>query len=414
MVIEGEPLLASCTVQHERHFSSLATWGRALGLVSLKVEVSLPFAFNARMESFLLLVLVLLTQWALPICLWAEKPESRSDLKLKVKAIRVATGPEVQVIQGMGSVKCFRELELGFDETGVLSEVMVRQGDAVEQGQVLAKLESSVVAAEKAAEGARLNLAEAEVRYYEDQLKTKQSLAAKDAVSKTEIEKAILELEKAKASAKLTEARIHAAQTKLERRILRAPISGLVSERYMDVGSVLAPSSNKVFSLVQCRTVYAEIELGEKLYAVLEAGMRARIQVDALGAKLFHGQVVRVSPGIEKKNRTFTAIIEIDNPTWVLRSGMFVRAEIAASEGKKAFWVPVIALVKSDGSLGSLFVIKEGVALRREVHIGERSGDKVKIVSGLAAGELIVVAGQDRLSDLDEVQVEIVESLSER
>jgi len=366
------------------------------------------------MASFLFLLLILPAEWGFSQNLFAQIARSGPGPKLSVRAIRVGGGPEVRIVQGMGSIRCDRELELGFEESGVVSEAPVKQGDMVEKGQALAKLESSVVAAQMAEEEFALAKAEAEVRYFSKELERRRALAGKAAISDTEMQRAILELEKSQATAKHTEARIKTIQTRLARRVLRAPISGLVSEYRIDVGSVAGSSSNKMVGLHNCRKVYADLELGEKIFSSLEPGMRVKIAVDALGERTFFGVLFRKSPAIDKKKRTFTAIVEIDNPQWVLRSGMFVRAEIAVPEAKKAVWIPSAALVRADGPAGSVFVVKDGVALKRDVRIGERSGDKAHIVNGLAHGEVLVVAGQDQISELDEVSVEMVDQRPER
>ena len=374
----------------------------------------MPIINSCRMASFLFLLLILPAEWGFSQNLFAQIARSGPGPKLSVRAIRVGGGPEVRIVQGMGSIRCDRELELGFEESGVVSEAPVKQGDMVEKGQALAKLESSVVAAQMAEEEFALAKAEAEVRYFSKELERRRALAGKAAISDTEMQRAILELEKSQATAKHTEARIKTIQTRLARRVLRAPISGLVSEYRIDVGSVAGSSSNKMVGLHNCRKVYADLELGEKIFSSLEPGMRVKIAVDALGERTFFGVLFRKSPAIDKKKRTFTAIVEIDNPQWVLRSGMFVRAEIAVPEAKKAVWIPSAALVRADGPAGSVFVVKDGVALKRDVRIGERSGDKAHIVNGLAHGEVLVVAGQDQISELDEVSVEMVDQRPER
>lgn len=325
-----------------------------------------------------------------------------------VKAVKIGEEGDTRAISGMGSICCPHHLELGFDDTGVVGEIPVEEGDMVQKDQVLAKLESSVVSAEKAAQEARLLSALAEVKYYQNEVVKKENLYTKQAISSTELEKAVLELDKSKAMAEYVKAEINTLETKLNKRILRAPLSGLVTERHVSVGSVIMPSSNKVLTLIECSTAYAEIELGEKTYALLQPGMHVKILVDALGGQTFYGEVLRVSPRVDKKNRTFTLKVSIKNHDWLLKPGMFARGEIAVPSAVKVIWLPKKALLSSAATEGTVFVVKDGLALRRTITVGERTEDKVRIVKGLGKGDLVVVEGQDLIRDLDEVKVEII------
>src|SRR5574340_229317 len=105
---------------------------------------------------------------------------------LTVKAMRIGEGGEARVVSGMGSICCPQQLELGFDDTGVVGEILVEEGDMVHQGQVLAKLESLVIASEKAAQEARLLSVLAEEKYNQNEVTRKETLHEKQAISSTE------------------------------------------------------------------------------------------------------------------------------------------------------------------------------------------------------------------------------------
>lgn len=359
------------------------------------------------------IVVLFIGQTTSPPCCHSDEPKQAMGFKKTVKAMRAAPEPAVRALHGMGTLKCRRELKLGFDEKGVVSEVLVNPGDMVQQGQILARLESSVLASQLAVEEAKLAVAEAEARYYEKELEKREALINKEAISDTELQRAVVEMEKAKANVKLTEAEIETMRKRLQRRILRAPTPGLVSECNLDVGSVVAYSTKEGITLIECDTVYAEIELGEKLFAQLRPNLVAKIVVDALGGEVFRGSLASVSPAIDETNRTFIARIAVNNPRWVLRSGMFVRAEIAIPEPNKPIWIPTSALIYSEGESGSLFVVKDGFALKRSVRLGKIAPDerRVMVEGGLAADDIIIVEGQDSISDLQQVTVEMVETL---
>lgn len=341
-----------------------------------------------------------------------EKSKSQGSARKKVICVTAGAKAAGSGISGMGSISCPRVLDLGFDDSGVVAEIFVEEGDLVRQGQVLAKLDSSVLEAEKASLQTKLASGIAEVNFFKTELAKRENLFRKDAVSETELRKVTFELEKAQAQLEHAKAEITTIDVRLKKRILVAPIPGIISQRHVDVGSVIMPSSYKVVSLIHCRTAFAEVELGEKLFPVAKLGETVRVKVDALGGKVFEGKVVRIAPQIDKKNRTFILRVAIDNPDWGLRPGMFVRADIDSGSGAGPIWIPKSA-VRIEGSTAYAFVVKNSVALRRNVQVGMVMDNKIEIIKGISQGEPVVVEGQDRISDMDEVSAEMSENGSE-
>ncbi len=327
-----------------------------------------------------------------------------------VKAIQVSSKPEENLITGMGSISCPRSIELGFDDTGVISQMFVEEGDNVKKGRLIAKLDDSSLRAARIVAEAKFKAAQAEVNYYRNELDKKESLYRKQAVSDAEYKKAVFELEKAEAAAAVAKAELQRIDVELQKKILVAPIPGIVAKRFLDVGSPVVPGSNKTILLVQCDDVFADIELGERLFPSIRVGQPVRLKVDALGGRVFEGKLFRIGTEVDKKNRTFIVKVKTENPRYLLRQGMFVRAEIVVSEGTAPLTIPKRALLRGgiDGSDGEVFVIKNGVSMKRTVSLGESDGDKIQVTKGLNPGEVVVVEGQNLTKDLGEVNVEMI------
>jgi RND family efflux transporter MFP subunit len=327
-----------------------------------------------------------------------------------VKAIQVSSKPEENLITGMGSISCPRSIELGFDDTGVIAQMFVEEGDNIKKGQLIAKLDDSSLRAARIVAEARYKAAQAEVNYFKNELDKKESLFRKQAVSDAEYKKAVFEVEKAEAAATVGKAELQKIDVDLQKKILIAPISGIVAKRFLDVGSPVVPGSNKTILLVQCEDVFADIELGERLFPGVKVGQPVRLKVDALGGKVFEGRIIRIGAEVDKKNRTFIIKVRTENPHFILRQGMFVRAEIVVSEGVAPLSIPKRALLRggSEGMDGEVFVIKNGVSMKRVVSLGESDGEKIQVTKGLRLGDVVVVEGQNLTKDLGEVNVELL------
>ena len=327
---------------------------------------------------------------------------------VKVKAVVVSTPKGANTITGMGSISCQRNLELGFDDRGCISEMQVEEGDYVRQGQTLAKLEDSVTIAEKSAVEARLNASIIDVKFYENEVTRTEELYKKEAVSETELKKMQFQLEKAKAAVDVSKAELDTLEARVKTKTLLAPIEGFIARKHADVGSTLMPGQNKVLSLVQCREAYADIELGEKLYNLVREGQTAVIRVDAMGDTAFKGKVSRVGPQIDERNRTFIAKIKIPNPHLALRPNMFARAEIQVAD-KQSIWLPKTALVQQASERALVLLVKDGMAVLQDVLVGEESQGRVQIVKGLVDGDVVIVEGHAGVSDRTAVSPTIVD-----
>ena len=359
---------------------------------------------DCRRLCLLITMMVLLT---VPTLGQGRSPIGKAD-GIRVEAVEVNREGSKRSLTGLGSVKCPKSVDLGFEIPGVISEILVREGDRVERGQVLAKLDQTVVDADVAVQKARMKAAQADLRFRKAELAKMQELFGKEAISDTELQRSVYEAEKAQAAIELTLKEIESADAKKRQMTLRAPNDGVVAKILLKVGEVVNYSSYQVMRLISCEEADAEIELAEKAYTSISPGTNVSISVDALPGKKFFGRIYNISPEINQKNRTFTARVRIQNPNLVLRPGMFVRAEIDVSRAMAGpIWVPAAAVLPADQGSQIVFTVKDGVAVRREVRIGKRAKNKVEIVSGLEQGEVVIVDGQKRVSDLSEVKVTI-------
>ncbi len=338
----------------------------------------------------------------------ADTPPSagRSD-PVKVKAVRIGKADR-DLVTGMGSIKCHQTVDLGFEMSGVISDVPVKEADRVKKDQVLAKLDHKLVDLELAIKKAKVKMAMAQLDLNKAEHTKREELYQKEAISESELNRSFFEVQKADAELESAKREIEALEGRREQMILRASGPGIVSKIYLRAGEVCNPNSYKVIRFLQCADVDAEVNLGERLYPLIGPGQPVTIVVDALGGRKFSGSVHKVSSEINPTNRTFTAQVRVPNADFLLRPGMFARAEIDVGQGQGPVWVPLAALLPSDGTGDAVFVVKGGVALRRKVTVGQRDQERAEIVSGLQAGDVVIVEGQDKVSDLTDVSVSMI------
>lgn len=338
-----------------------------------------------------------------------DAPSSTGRSAVPVKAVKVVLKNVAQALSGMGSLECAQTLDVGLEVTGLITEILVDEGDAVTQNQVVAELDNRVIDAEIVVNNAEIKAADAEANFYAMEYKKRQQLFDEKAVSDTELKKAYYEAEKAAAKLETLKARRTALQVQRQQRILRAPISGIVGKRYVENGAVVTPLRHKILQLIQCKEAVAVIQLGESHYRAVRPGQPVVVKVDALGGREYRARVTRIRPVVDMKSRMFTIEATIKNDDLALAAGMFVRADILVTPSRPSAWLPKSALLSSEGSDNSVYVVIDGVAVTRDVKIRGTRGDTVRVVAGLKDGEIIIVEGKENASNLAEVDVTLVQ-----
>ncbi len=178
------------------------------------------------------------------------------------------------------------------------------------------------------------------------------------------------------------------ARQQLADTVLRSPLDGAVSQRLASVGEYLAPGA-PVVTLVRIDPLRLRLAVPEREAVGLQVGQGVRVTVE--GDDTVHeGRVARLSPAIQEQNRTLAIEAEIPNPRGGLRPGAFARAEIVTRAPRPVVTVPATAIVTFAG-IEKVLSAQDGKTVEMRVQTGRRVGGEVEIISGLTAGQLVVV-----------------------
>lgn len=181
---------------------------------------------------------------------------------------------------------------------------------------------------------------------------------------------------------------------------LRAPISGFVGMRHVDVGDTVAPG-NPVFSVLDLDPVKVRVGIPEAEIGKVHEGARAVVSIPSLDNRQFEGKVESVGYSADSVSRTFSTKIAIANPTHVLRAGMISESRVYDSVMVDVLTVPSIAVVHDLRGLPLVYVYDASRqrVFGRRVEVGYLASDEVEIKSGLRPDEQIVIAGQQNVHE---------------
>jgi RND family efflux transporter MFP subunit len=180
-------------------------------------------------------------------------------------------------------------------------------------------------------------------------------------------------------------------------------IDGLVKTVLTEVGATVSPAA-PLFQVVDVDTVEVAVNVPEKRLGRIREGLPAELSVLSYPGRIFYGTVSRLNPALDPVSRTLEVRLRIDNPAHALKPGMFAEVRILLRQEAQIVRVPLAALVdRAEGQVA--FVVKEDRAREVTVRTAFVQEDTVAVESGIAAGDRVVVVGQQNLNDGDEVSV---------
>jgi len=321
------------------------------------------------------------------------KPEAAAEEKetapVPVEVAGLERGDVFAVYTGTASLETDADALVVAKVAGEVVEILAEEGDRVEEGQVLARLDGDRLRLE-------MDRAHANLRKLEQEYNRSIELFERGLVSSGAFEGQKYELEALRAIYRL-------AQLEYSYTQIRAPISGVVARRHIRLGNTISVNE-PAFQVTELDPLIAYIHIPEREFRRLEPGQSAELTLDAIPGQRFEARVQRISPVVDPVTGTFKVTMEVPDQGGRLKPGMFGRFNIVWDTRRNALLVPRVAIVDDDVS-DSVFVIEDGKAVRRTVRTGYTRGAQVEILDGLSGDEEIVVIGQAGLRDGANVEV---------
>ena len=288
-----------------------------------------------------------------------------------------------------GSLMPFNEATVKAKVAGELVAVAVREGESVQQGQVLARVDITDVQARVAARQADVEAAKAQQVWAEKNRSQQKALLDKSFISQSAFDNTQSNYDVAAAKLRAAEAELVVARKALGDAVLVAPFSGMVSNRYAQPGERVALDA-RVVSVVDLSRLQLEAAVPPAAIGQVRAGQPISFRVEGFGERAFDGRIERINPSANPGSRSIAVYAVIDNRDGVLRGGMFAQGMLTLSRVNDALAVPASAVRESVGQT-YVYSIVDGMVKRRNVKVGAAdAAGRVQVLEGLAAGDRIV------------------------
>lgn len=322
-------------------------------------------------------------------CSEAKKEEKKEEAAVPVEVGKVTVGPIDAAYRGTATLEAEDEATVLAKTSGVIEQILVEEGQRVSAGQVLARMETERLRLEVAR-------AKAEADKARENFDRNTRIFEKNLISKEMYDQSRFALDSAKAAYEL-------ASLTLRESEIRAPISGVVSARYIKVGNAIQPNS-AAFKVTQMDVLHAQIYVPERDIHKLAPKQSAEMTLDAWPDKPFKGSILRVNPVVDPATGTVKVTVAMASGQRELKPGMFGRVEIRYDRRDAAVLVPKDAVLTEDAAQ-SVFVVADGKAKRRSIRIGYSDSYNYEVLDGLKSGDQVVTTGQANLKDDAKVHV---------
>lgn len=282
----------------------------------------------------------------------------------------------------VGSLEAVEEVDLVSEIDARVMAILFEEGEAVAENQELIRLDDRKLKASVAEMEARFDLARAN-------LERSRVLLDRETISEQDFDQAEAEFDSAQALLEL-------ARERLADAVIRAPFDGVMTERLISMGQYMS-RGQILASLVAVNPLEAQFNVPERYIGQLEMNQTIEISVEAFPGDSFSGDVVFISPRVNRESRTVLVKSVIDNRDRRLKPGMFGRLDLIFAARSASLVIPEAAIQYSGDQASVVVMNDEGVAEFRMVEVGKRLAGKAEILSGLEAGERVVVEGFQKM-----------------
>ncbi|MEM1263576.1 MAG: efflux RND transporter periplasmic adaptor subunit [Pseudomonadota bacterium] len=319
----------------------------------------------------------------------ASEEEQTEIVPVPVETVAARRGEIYAAYAGTATLEAFEEATVVAKVGGEIAAILVEEGDVVKTGQPLARLDGDRLRLQR--DQARANLAKAERDYRRNIELHEKGLIAAGA------------FEAIKYDLDALQAAYDLAELEYGYSVIRAPIAGVVANRFIKTGNTIAVNT-AAFHIANLEPLIAEMFVPEREFGKLAPGQAVVASIDALSNQQFSGTVARISPLVDAATGTFKATIEMAADKNVLKPGMFARLNVVYDTRADALLIPRNAIVETEVG-DSVFVVNGGKVKRHVVRTGFVWGEDIEVVDGLNSGDQIVTLGLSGLRDGADVDI---------
>lgn len=327
-----------------------------------------------------------------------------STRPVAVEVTPVATAHLTEAVTAVGTIAAIKDVVVSSETAGRITAVFVKVGDHVRQGQTLVQVDAELKAIAVEQAKAQLQAAETNLRKAQKDFQRSEKLFSTGDIADVELEGFRLAYHSAEAQSQSARVGLKLAQRQLEDTRVKAPISGVVASRKVEVGEMVGPG-REVANIVDISSIKVRLSIPEEEIGKVRLKQPATLRIDSKPGASIEGSVYTIGSKAETPNgHTYPVEVVVQNKdVTLLKVGMFARVDIQSGSANDALAIAKESIVNEETN-PAVFVVENNIARLRPVKLGIRAGDRYQVLEGLRAGDLVISFGQKSLKDGSTVQ----------
>ncbi|MBY0273293.1 MAG: efflux RND transporter periplasmic adaptor subunit [Alphaproteobacteria bacterium] len=340
-----------------------------------------------------IIIVLVICGLGLAVILWFKRGKEVAEITFKeptpVEAIRAKSGPILRRVNTVGTLTAIQSVDLRPQVNGKIEKIYFQGGARVKAGDPLFKIEDGLYKAKVAEADAQLMLS------HENYNRVTKLLEKKFG--------SLQERDKAYAEMMVAQAHLDEAKIQLENTLIKAPFEGVIGLSEVSVGALVSESV-ELASLVDLDPINVDFSIPESYLPFVHEGDIVDVTIEDFDILPIEATIKAIAPEIEENTRTITIRAEMPNANLSYRPGEFARVLVLAGKIENAVLIPATA-IEHEGEEEYVMLVVDNVAVRSTVSTGMKDGNDVEITHGVKTNDLVVVAGQFKLRDGDEVNI---------
>jgi RND family efflux transporter MFP subunit len=344
---------------------------------------------------FVLLVLVL----TLSFCSKKNEVTDQQQKPLLVKAELPQKGTLAKYFNYKGTVSAWKTANIVPDASGRVGRILKKQGDRVNQGELLATLDmTSLELMQKQAQAA---MAVAQTAYQNAKLNAERmkKMLENKAISQMQYENTQLALDAADTQMKSAKANLDLVDYTAKNAYMKAPFAGIIAAKNMEEGDMINPMmgmGQSILTLMDLSKVKILVDAAAEEIEQIVIGQKCLVRISSRPGEEFTGDVYSKNLAADPLSKTFKVEVRIDNPEMKIKAGVYADISIEYIRKESVYLLPLSALLAGDKEV---MVNDNGVAHKRAIGIGLKNGKNFEVLSGVRPDELVIIEGNYDLKD---------------
>lgn len=369
-----------------------------------------------------------------------EASSAEQKTVTNVRTLRLKSIPFSSSVELTGVTEPWKSVTVSAEIAGRLASVSATEGAYFKQGQGVARIDTQILAAQKAQAEANYKLSTLQEKWQKQTLgkqvaaaetsyanaastfARQQNLYKQQVVSaqtfdntQTNLNSAKIQLDLQKLSnrsgvelnqqqSRVAATNVQLAKVNINKAYVSSPISGYVNKVYVEPGEVINPGA-PIADIVQTSLIKVVVNIPERDISTVNLGQNVKVKINSLNDEAFNGKVTFISATADVASRTFPVFVQISNVGGKIRGGMISMVEFERSRNPEAIVVEQDTII-DEKSGRYVFVVRDNKAVKVKVELGSRDGTRVVIKEGLKPGDALINFGHRNLLDGDDVNIQ--------